>query len=260
MRIEKFSMVAVLCVTAMVVSGCVSQEQFDDVKAQNRIQQQRISDLESELSASLVGLEQLQKQLETLQGQSNADVGSKDEEIAALEEHIAQKEALIAKMQAQLLRGGIALPMELSVLLRDFAKGNEMVTFDEGSGMLKFKSDLLFKLGSDEVAPEAMGSIKSLCAIMNAKEAAKFDIIIAGHTDDVPIKKPATRVKHPTNWHLSVHRSISVLNLMTANKVGSKRLSVRGFGEFRPAEVNKTGKKGNAANRRVEIFIVPSGT
>jgi chemotaxis protein MotB len=163
-------------------------------------------------------------------------------------------------MQAQLLRGGVALPMELSVLLRDFAKGNEMVTFDEGSGMLKFKSDLLFKLGSDEVAPEAMGSIKALCTIMNAKEAAKFDIIIAGHTDDVPIKKPATRVKHPTNWHLSVHRSISVLNLMTANKVGSKRLSVRGFGEFRPAEVNKPGKKGSAANRRVEIFIVPSGT
>ncbi|MCK5175184.1 MAG: OmpA family protein, partial [Planctomycetes bacterium] len=64
---------------------------------------------------------------------------------------------------------------------------------------------------------------------------------------------------HPTNWHLSVHRAISVLNVMTQNKVSPKRLSVRGFGEFRPAEPNKADKKGNAANRRVEIFIVPSG-
>jgi chemotaxis protein MotB len=95
---------------------------------------------------------------------------------------------------------------------------------------------------------------------MNSKEAKAFDVVIAGHTDDVPIKKPATREKHPTNWHLSVHRSIAVLNIMTANNMDPTRVSVRGFGEYRPVAPNKPDKKGNAENRRVELYIVPSGT
>ena len=95
---------------------------------------------------------------------------------------------------------------------------------------------------------------------MNSKEAQQFDVVIAGHTDDVPIKKAATKQKHPTNWHLSVHRSIAVLNVMTANKVDPTRVSVRGFGEYRPMTENKPNKRGNPTNRRVELYIVPSGT
>ena len=54
--------------------------------------------------------------------------------------------------------------------------------------------------------------------------------------------------------------AIAVLNVMTASKIVPTRVSVRGFGEYRPVIANKVGKKGNPANRRVEIFIVPSGT
>jgi len=252
-------MVLVLAV-AIVTGGCVAQQQFDEVKAQNRIQQQRITDLEGDLGSCELKSAQLSKQMETVQGRNIAEIGAKDDEITALEKDIEAKKSLIARMQAQLLRSGAALPMELSVMLQDFASRNKMVTFDAGSGMLKFESDLLFELGSDKVAPEAVASVKALCGIMNSKEAQKFDVVIAGHTDDVPIKKAATKAKHPTNWHLSVHRSIAVLNIMTANKIASTRVSVRGFGEFRPIAPNKPNKKGNAANRRVEIYIVPSGT
>jgi len=260
MRSGKFLGIVLVLVMAMVTTGCVSQQQYDELKAQNRIQQQRVTDLESEVGASEMRLEQLQKQMETTQGQSSADIGAKSAEIAALESDIRSKKSLIARMQAQLLRSGAALPMELSVMLEDFAKDNEMVTYDEGTGMLKFESDLLFELGSDKVAPEAVGPVKALCRIMNTKEAEQFDILIAGHTDDVPIKKKATKIKHPTNWHLSVHRAIAVLNIMAANKIAPTRVSIRGFGEYRPIVPNKAGKKGNAANRRVELFIVPSGT
>ena len=260
MRSGKFLWIVLVLAMAMVTSSCVSQQQHNELRAQNRIQQQRITDLESEVGASELRLEQLQKQMETTQGQSSADIGAKSAEIAALEKDIENKKSLIARMQAQLLRSGAALPMELSVMLADFAKDNEMVTFDESSGMLKFESDLLFELGSDKVAPEAVGPVKSLCKIMGSGEAKGFDVVIAGHTDDVPIKKKATKAKHPTNWHLSVHRAIAVLNIMTANKMAPTRVSIRGFGEYRPIAPNKAGKKGNAANRRVEIFIVPSGT
>ena len=259
MKNRKFSGIVLTSIVLIAVTGCIPQAQYDDLKAQNRIQQQHITDLESSNSACAVEKEQMNKQLASLRTQTGSDIGFKDSEITALERDLENKKKLISKMQAQLLRSGVALPMELSITLTDFAKNNEMVTFDESSGMLKFKSDLLFESGSDMVAPKAIQSIKSFCDIMNTKEAEGFDIIVAGHTDDVPIEKPATKAKHPTNWHLSVHRAISVLNTMAQNKIDSKRISVRGFGQFRPAAENKPGRKGNAANRRVEILIVPAG-
>ncbi len=260
MGMRKISWVLLLTIVIMVTSGCVSQQDFDDLKARNRIQQDRIADLESQLSTSEVMLEQMQNRLESLQAQNDASTGSNAEEIAALEKAIEDKKALIAKMQAQLLKGGAPLPMELNIKLQDFAKGSDMVTFDESAGVLKFKSDLLFAPGSDIVSPAAGKSVKVLSDIINSGAAKDFDIVIAGHTDDVPIKRAATKAKHPTNWHLSAHRAIAVLNLLKTNKVASGRLSIRGFGEFRPLAPNKPKKKGNAANRRVEIFIVPAGT
>jgi chemotaxis protein MotB len=157
-------------------------------------------------------------------------------------------------------RLGVALPVELSTKLEDFAKANEqMVSFDANTGIVKFKSDLLFEKGSDKVAPTAIEAVKSLCGILNSQEGKKFDIIIAGHTDDLPILKADTRAVHPTNWHLSAHRAISVLDVMTTNSLDPKRLSIRGFGEYRPVAPNAPNKKGNPQNRRVEIYIVPEG-
>jgi chemotaxis protein MotB len=163
-------------------------------------------------------------------------------------------------MQKRLLLGGAALPVELNTLLEDFAKQRpDLVTFDANRGVVKFKSDLLFELGSDKVAASAVEAVKALCGILNTEEGKKFDVIIAGHTDDVRIAIEATREKHPTNWHLSVHRAISVLDIMVSNNIDPTRLSVRGFGEYRPTVPNLPGKKGNPQNRRVEIYIVPKG-
>jgi len=257
MRIGKFTWIVLAGVMMMILSGCISEQQHNDLKAQNRIQQDRISELENELGNAQLSLSQMVKRLETLQDLSGTDADSKDAAIAALQLDINKKKALIEKMQAQLLRSGAALPVELNVMLQDFAEGNDMVSFDEKSGVLKFESDLLFSPGSDSVKAKSAAAIKSLCSILNTQQGGQFDVIVAGHTDNVPIR--ASRAKHPTNWHLSVHRSIAVLNVMTSGGVKAKRLSVRGFGEFRPVVENKPGKKGTSENRRVEIFIVPSG-
>ncbi len=257
MRHIRDLMVAVAVVGVMMVSGCISEEQYNDIKAQNRIQQGRISDLESELNSANLMLAQLQKQLDALKSSSGAGIGAKDAEIAALEKDIAEKKALIEKLQQQLLKTGTKLPDDLSLKLKEFAAANPDVTYDEESGMLKFKSDLLFKSGSADVEPKAAEQITRFCAIMNGAEGKGFDVVVAGHTDDQPIKFAAA--KHPTNWHLSAHRAIGVLDVMVKAGVENKRVSVRGFGEFRPFEPNQPDGKGNPANRRVELYIVPSG-
>jgi chemotaxis protein MotB len=58
---------------------------------------------------------------------------------------------------------------------------------------------------------------------------------------------------------LSSHRAIAVVEQMEKNGIEPKRLSTRGFGEYRPLEPNAPEKKGNPKNRRVEIYIVPAG-
>jgi chemotaxis protein MotB len=255
-RIFAWMMVAGLLLAA---TGCVSQAQFDDVKAQNRIQQERIAQLESQLSDCNMTLDQKNKELQALIGKGGADIQAKNAYIAALEADIEAKKAMLAKLQEQLLQGGVPLPMEMNVLLKDFsAKNPDMVTFDEATGSLKFKSDLLFNSGSDDVAASAAGALKTLAGIMNQPEAKQFDMVIVGHTDDARISRAETKAKHPTNWHLSVHRAISVLNILAKDQVSEERMCAKGYGEFRPIEPNKPNKGGNAANRRVEIFIVPS--
>ena len=257
MRTVKLSVIFSLCACVLLVNGCSSELQ--DLRIQNNTQQKLIDQLQAEQAANTLRLEQMKKQLAAAQQTDSIEVESLQQQIAALEEDLAKKKELIASMQQRLLLGGAALPVELSTLLEDFAKQHEMVTYDASRGIVKFKSDLLFDKGSDNVAASAIEAVKSLTAILNSEQGRKFDVIVAGHTDDIPIQKPETRAKHPTNWHLSVHRAIAVLNVMESNNIESKRLSARGFGEYRPIAENQPGKKGNPQNRRVEIYIVAEG-
>jgi chemotaxis protein MotB len=254
MQSIKFSCLLVLLVCGLLVTGCAT-----DLEIQNQTQRKRIAELNSEVQALKLKLDQAQRGLETARGRGGVEMDALEQKITALEEDLRKKKSLIESMQQQLLFGGMALPVELSTLLEDFAEKEEMVTYDADRGIVKFKSDLLFERGSDVVSVDAARAVQSLCNILNSEQGKQFDIIIAGHTDDMRIGRPATREKHPTNWHLSAHRGISVLNLMTKTKVAPERLSVRGFGEYRPIAPNKAGKKGNPQNRRVEIYIVAKG-
>ena len=259
MKNHKHFFVFILIISLLVISGCVTEQDYNDLKVQNNTQRKRIAELESELKATELKREKIQRQLDAIGNRGGIEADALQQQIAALEEDLAAKRELITAMQQRLLYGGMQLPVELSAKLEDIAKDKDLVTFDSDKGIVKFKSDLLFQPGSDMVASSAVEPVTSLCEILNSKEATNFDIIIAGHTDDVPIGKPATRQKHPTNWHLSGHRAISVLNIMIKNKLAPERLSIRGFGEYRPVAPNKPNKKGNPQNRRVEIYIVPKG-
>jgi len=229
-----------LCGCVFALTGCVSEQEYKDLQLKNAAQARRITDLSSELEAKKIELDQLKRQLR--------DAGS----ISGVEQQTLQQ-----KIAA--LMGGVQLPVELSTMLEDFARQHEMVTYDAERGIVKFKSDLLFEKGSDEVKADAAEAVKALCKILNSAEGREFDVIIAGHTDDIPIGRPETRAKHPTNWHLSAHRAIAVLKIMTASQVDPTRVSTRGFGEYRPIAQNKPNKGGNPQNRRVEIYIVPRG-
>ena len=257
MQTVKLLGIFLVCGCILAASGCGPD--VKELKLQNDTQRKRIQELESEVAAASLKMDQMKRQLEAAQARGGIEADSLREKLIALEKDIRDKDALIKSMRQQLMFGGAALPVELSTMLEDFANSEAMVTYDAERGIVKFESDLLFEKGSDNVAGSANQAVVSLCKILNSDKGKEFDVIVAGHTDDMRIGRPETKAKHPTNWHLSAHRAISVLNVMTSNGIAPERVSVRGFGEYRPVAENKPNKKGNPLNRRVEIYIVAKG-
>ncbi|MBN1509780.1 MAG: OmpA family protein [Sedimentisphaerales bacterium] len=260
MRSVKLATVLIVLVLSgglALVGGC---DMNSDLKLRNRTQQQRISELESQLQASQLQLDQLKRKLASMEQTGGVEVDALRQRIVAMEEELTKKEELIKSMQSRLM-GMNPLPAELNSALEDLARqhGN-MIEYDPNHGLVKFKSDLLFEKGSDQVTSSAAEAIKALCGILNSDQAKDFHIIVAGHTDDIPIRRAQTQMQHPSNWYLSSHRAISVLNSLQNCGITPTRLSTRGFGEYRPVAPNAPNKGGNPKNRRVEVYIVPAGT
>jgi len=75
---------------------------------------------------------------------------------------------------------------------------------------------------------------------------------IEGHTDAVPIHT----AQFPSNWELSTARATFILSYLTTHfAFEPTRLSVAGYGEYRPIAPNNTAD-GRAINRRVDIVIL----
>jgi chemotaxis protein MotB len=90
---------------------------------------------------------------------------------------------------------------------------------------------------------------------MNEPDAKLLNILIVGHTDDVPIGKPGTRQQHPTNGHLSTNRGHSVRMALGLAGLADGRMGVAGYGPHQPVAANN-GDGNRQLNRRVEIFVL----
>jgi len=77
-------------------------------------------------------------------------------------------------------------------------------------------------------------------------------IMVAGHTDNIPIRTGRFR----SNWELSAARAVTVLHSLLRNKgIKEDRVVVEGLADTRPMESNKT-PRGRAKNRRVELIVM----
>ncbi len=77
------------------------------------------------------------------------------------------------------------------------------------------------------------------------------NIIVAGHTDDVPISTARFR----SNWELSSARAVTVVHAMLSNSaLDEKRFLVQGYADSKPLVPNDSSEH-RALNRRVELII-----
>ena len=119
----------------------------------------------------------------------------------------------------------------------------------EDQVIIRIREKGSFLSASAKVSADFRGVLSKISAALGAVEGK---ILVAGHTDDIPIQT----AEFPSNWVLSAARAAAVTHTMT--DIGSLepgRLEIRAYGENRPLEANDTAE-GRAKNRRVEIIVL----
>ena len=247
-----------------VLTGCVSSDQYKALKldrdnlAEQLAKSQRDSDAKNaEASAYKSQLDQLASNGNT----STALVSNLQQQNANLQAQLDEANRRIEKAlnDAANRPAGNALPVVLTNELTQFAQANpDLVDFNAAQGIVKFKSDVTFAPGDANLTPQAREVIHRFSAILNSPNASQYELMVAGHTDDTPVHNPATiAAGNKDNWYLSCHRAISVGDELIASRVSPNRLAMVGYADQRPIESNSSAS-GQAANRRVEVLILPT--
>lgn len=117
-----------------------------------------------------------------------------------------------------------------------------------GNGLLIVNSDpLSFPPGGASLEEN---SVKYLEALLPALARYDYDVIIEGHTDNMPIQT----AEFPSNWELSTARASRFARYLIDRGIAPDRLSVTGYAEFNPVVPNDT-EENRARNRRIEILL-----
>lgn len=255
------------CVSLMSV-GCVSLENYNRLKAQHR-------NLIAEKEAIDQELFDMRNSGDLMRGRHDSisrELMTRDELVANLRRENEVLEDMRRILEQKLVEvaskasmappviSGPKLPAALDSALRQFASEHPtQVVYDQVRGTVKWKSDLLFALGSDVVKQSSKEALRGFTEVIKSRAASDFEVIVVGHTDNRPINRPETKKKHPTNWHLSAHRAISVASVLREFGYSAKRTGVMGYGEYRPVASNAS-EQGASQNRRVEVYLIPAGS
>jgi len=234
-----------------------------------------------ELEASLA---EANKKLEATQGELGAEKGKNKtltEENQTLQERIAALEADVARLSteikvledqnADLAKKAGATAEELKALRAEKAKriaelqvykdlfgklkalvdaGTIKVEFRKGRLVVKLASSILFDSGKTELKAEGQAALANLAAALKSLNDREF--LVAGHTDNVPIK--TNRFKN--NWDLSTARAVEVVQFLITQGMTSSNIGAAGYGENDPISDNGT-EDGKAQNRRIEVILMP---
>ncbi len=146
----------------------------------------------------------------------------------------------------------------LYLSLNDYVEESDLsnsiaVQYKGDDVLVTLKNDVFFTPGSADLSPEMQEQAQTLAALLQKSQDpdSPFEVVVAGHTDDVPINTP----KYPSNWYLSLQRAANFLGAMLENTdLNPSYFSARGYGEFNPVSSNDTAD-GRQRNRRVELLI-----
>ncbi|MBX3463078.1 MAG: OmpA family protein [Planctomycetes bacterium] len=208
---------------ALTAAACVSPEAHRQVVNAN-----------SALQAEIAGLAASQRQLaaenERLLAQVS-DLSTRAADAAWINEQKQKVAGLLAKY-------GQGTPAA--------AGGVELVPTPEGYAF-RVAGGVLFASGQNTLTEQGKKTLSELATQLEGRR-----VRVEGHTDDVPIQAS----QWGTNLRLSVERAMAVTDyLIKTAGMPAQRVSVAGYGEFRPA-VQGSDDAARQKNRRVEILLL----
>lgn len=147
-----------------------------------------------------------------------------------------------------------ALLRELQAAIDEEQIGGQVEAVAQpGRGVvLRVNGEVLYRQGEAELLGEALPILQRIAGLA---AAAPHQVMIEGHTDDVPIRT----AQFPSNWELSAARAISAMRFLVDAGVDAARVGVAGYADLRPLHPNDSDAR-RASNRRVEfVFLRTAG-
>jgi outer membrane protein OmpA-like peptidoglycan-associated protein len=134
--------------------------------------------------------------------------------------------------------------------LREKTAGTGVDVIRDGDNLiLDLPSDVTFPVNSYTVQPQFQQTLATVAETLKEYEKTYIDVL--GHTD--------SSGSDAYNQTLSENRAKAVANVLMGNGVQQARIATKGYGESQPKASNADAA-GRAANRRVEIRLVPVTT
>jgi chemotaxis protein MotB len=142
------------------------------------------------------------------------------------------------------------LQRQLEASIGQEIRNHEVIMRVTPEGFVISLKDLgFFNSGEAVLLPGAADKIERIAKVLSQHG---LELRVEGHSDDQPIHTDEFR----SNWELSTARAMAVLMLLINDcKLDPRKVSVAGYGQFRPVADNAT-PDGRQMNRRVDLVVV----
>jgi chemotaxis protein MotB len=234
-----------------------AQRELEILRGTLKQTQVKLEKVERELKKSLAERSQNARDLKKLQTQ-NAYLKNINQQqhknIKTLKLELEKRRSVI-QLQGKVIQLLDDTKKTIETSLKDqiSAQEIEVVEVDDKLKVI-FIDKILFDSGSVEINPGGKELLRIMAASL--KEAKDQDIVVEGHTDNVPLSA-ALKQHFPSNWELSTARAATVARfLQQEGRIMPERLSARGYSFYKPIASNKT-EEGRHQNRRIEIILGP---
>lgn len=216
--------------------------------SENDLLMKEIYNLKDELQKAINEKEALRAQYTSLNEEIRKEISKQAETKGKLEEYLKAKEEEIKRLKQ-------TYDSLTKNLKEEIDRKDVVIVRIKDMLSVKVVNKILFGSGASMIKPEGKKLLDKI--IPTFKESEDKEILIEGHTDNVPISKDLAAV-YPTNWELSTARATTVARYLESGGIRAGLLSAAGYSNYRPVASNDT-EKGRAQNRRIEIVLRPKG-
>jgi len=212
-------------------------EAMEKVVEEQRAELEQVAEPEK-LAEFEKAMQELKEELEKITSDKQTELDATEQE--KIEMAQARKVQEEVKQQVNELNG---------ILKDEIADGLVTVENIEDKIIIRIQEKGSFSSGKADFNP---GFLDVVDRISDALVRAPGRIVVAGHTDNIPIYTSRFR----SNWELSSARAVSVVHALMMNPgISEDRVLVEGHADSHPLVPNDSAEN-RAKNRRVELVIV----